>query len=75
MSLVLQINRGSILLPFDVGYTLPPQLNPRGVYSKRQQTRDILKNSGWLTSGHLIDAHQKVNPYYFILALAYPLRP
>lgn len=45
MSLVLQINRGSNLSPFDVGHTLPPLLNPAGVYSKRQQTRDILKRS------------------------------
>jgi len=45
MPLVLQINRGSNLSPFDVGHTLPPLLNPAGVYSKRQQTRDILKRS------------------------------
>jgi hypothetical protein len=45
MSLALQINRGSNLSSFNVGHTLPPMLNPERVYSKRQQTRDMLKRS------------------------------
>ena len=45
MSLALQINRRSTLLPFDVGHTLPPSLNRH-----RESTTSVSRQETYLNT-------------------------